>query len=147
MAPTILRRLLPPLALVFALSAPAGAQIVNAAFGRLVVDDFTDDVAELYLAAPPLPGGIRPNLILSTPLGRVGDDVTVIGQLSCDPWMGIGFDVGAVDTPFDDPTLTVGGHVIQPLWGPLTLTVLHSWQPGPDTQTTVVKLGLTWFRR
>lgn len=141
------RRLLTALALLLATPLPGRAQIVNIAGGRLVVDDFADDVAELYLAAPPLWAGIRPNLILSSPLDDVGNQLTVIGQLSWDPWPGIGFDLGAVDTPFDDPALTMGGHVIQPLWGPLTLTVLHSWQPRPATQTTVVKLGLTWFRR
>jgi len=125
-------------------AAPASGQVVSVQAGRLVVDDFADDVVELYVAAPPIMG-VRPNFIVSKPLAALGDDATYLAQLSLDPWRALGFDAGIVDTPFADPELTLGVHAIRSV-GPFALTIVHSYQPESRTQTTVVKVGVTWFR-
>lgn len=136
---------LPVVALLLLLPAGAEAQIANVAVGRLVVDDFTDDVVELYVATPPL-ANFRANVVLSNPLDDLDARPTVLGQVSWDPIPLTGLDVGVVDTPFADPELTIGGHALRSI-GPLMLTVLHSYQPKSSTWTTVAKIGVTWFRR
>lgn len=133
-------------ALALLLSAtPTQAQILNASVGHLIVDDYTDEVVELYAASPPV-GQFRASAVLSNPVSDLSGTPTWLLQASWDPNQDIGFDVGFVDTPFDEPTMTVGAHVVRSL-GPLAITILHSYQPGPSTWTTVLKLGVTWFRR
>lgn len=128
-----------------ALSAPASSQIANVSVGRLVVDGFTDDVAEVFAATPAI-GGLRISAIASVPLSDITSEPTLIAQLSADPWRYLGFDVGVVDTPFARPTATVGMHSFHAV-GPTVLTVIHSYQPADKTQTTIVKIGITKFWR
>lgn len=132
-------------AVLVLLAAPASAQVANVSAGRLVVDGFTDDVVEVFVASPPA-HGFRATAVWSVPVDDLGADATWLWQVSYDPNRTIGFDLGAVDTPFADPTLTVGAHVVRAI-GPVALTVLHSYQPEPKTWTTVVKVGASWFRR
>ena len=132
-------------AAMLVLAMPASSQIVSVQVGHLIVDDFTDEVVEVYAAAPTF-GPIRPNVIMSLPLeGMFDARPTWLAQLSYDPTIGFGFDAGVVDTPFADPTPTVGVHLLRPV-GPSMITVIQSYQPEHGTWTAVLKIGLSWFR-
>lgn len=133
------------IAALLALAAPASAQIANVSVGHLIVDDYTDEVVEVFVASPPV-GQFRATAVWSVPVESLDGDPTWLWQVSWDPSRAIGFDVGVVDTPFAEPTATIGAHMVREL-GPLAVTVLHSYQPEPDTWTTVLKVGWTWFRK
>lgn len=132
-------------ALLLGVASPANAQIANVSVGRIVVGDFTDEVAELFVATPAV-AGLRISAIASAPLSDLSATPTWIAQLSADPWRYLGFDVGMVDTPFDRARLTAGFHSFHAV-GPAVLTVIHSYQPHAESWTTIAKIGVTKFWR